>query len=84
MEAQRKHMVILWGKKTFVSGNVGDKKNTHWGGQIFIFFNQFSRGILFSSLVSLFLSFAFVFACFFFEIKNIYADTHSTMQVGEW
>ena len=60
---------------------MGDEKNTHWGGQISFFFDQFSRNILFSSLFYLFLSFAFAFACFFFEIKNIYSDTHSTMQV---
>ena len=82
MEAQRKHMVIPW-KKTLVSGNLDDEKNTYWGSQIFIFFNQFSRDILFFSLVFLFLSFVFVFACFFFEIKSIYSDTHSTMQARE-
>ena len=32
MEAQRKRMVIPWKKKTLVSGNVGDEKNTRWGG----------------------------------------------------
>ena len=76
METQRKYIIIPWKKKTLVSGNVGDEKNTHWGGQIFLFFYQFSRDIFFSSLVSSFLSFAFVFGCFFYEIKNTYSDTH--------
>ena len=35
--------------------------------------SDFFTAILFSSLLS-----------FFFEIKNIYSDTHSTMQAGEW
>ena len=41
MEAQRKHMVIPWEKKSYVSGNVGDENNIHWGGQIFIFLINF-------------------------------------------
>ena len=53
-----------------------------------LFFNQFSGDILFSFLVSFtfFYSrfFLFFFCCLLFEIKNVYSDTHSTMQVGEW
>ena len=56
-------------KKTLVSRNAGDKKNLHLGSH-----QLCSFGILVG----------FVFACLFLEIKNIYSDTHSTMQVGEW
>ena len=69
---------------TLVSRNAGDEKNIHPVGHKFIFFNRFSTGILISSLVS----FAFFDSCFFFccffELKNVYYDTHSTMQAGEW
>ena len=68
MEAQRKHMVIPWGKKLFFL-EMWVMRKILTGAAKFYFFNQFSRDILFSSLVSLFLSFDFVFACFFFEIK---------------
>ena len=34
-------------------------------------------------LFSILALFCFVFACLFFEIKNIYPDTHSTMRAGE-
>ena len=46
------------------------------------FFNRFSGDIIFSSFVFFFLG--GVFACFLFEIKNIYSDTHSIMRAGEW
>ena len=39
-------------KKKLVSGNAGDEKNPHPGSYKFIFLNQFSGDILFSSLVS--------------------------------
>ena len=81
LEAQRKHMVIPWGKKLFEMWVM--RKILTAAAKILFFFNQSSRDILFSCLVSLFLSFVFVFACFFFEIKNIYSDIHSTMQAGE-
>ena len=65
---------------------MGDAKNLHPGGRKFIFPNQFSGDILFSSLVS----FAFFVSCWFFllaclfnEIKIFYSDPHSTMPVGE-
>ena len=75
-------------KVTLVSGNAGDEKKLHPGGHKFIFFNQFSRDILFSSLVYFdFFDSSFLFVCFvfllfllFFEIKNVYSDTHSTMR----
>ena len=44
---------------------------------------RFSADILFSALVSS----AFcllVFLCFYFELKNVYSDTHSTMRAGEY
>ena len=51
------------------------------------FFNRLFGDIFFSSLVS----FDFFGSCFcvvvcllFFEIKNVYPDTHSTMRVAEW
>ena len=74
-------------EKKPVSGNAVYKKNLHPGGRKFNFFNQFSGDILFSSLVS-FAFFVFLFcfvffACLFFEIKNIYSATHSTMRAGE-
>ena len=50
------------------------------------FFNWFSGDIFFSFLVS-FACFVFLFfllVCLFFEIKNIYSDTYSTLRVGEW
>ena len=48
------------------------------------FSNRFSGDILLSSLVSFaFLYFClFLLVCLFFEIKNIYPDTHSTMRAG--
>ena len=49
-----------------------------------LFFNRFSRDFFLSSLVSFaFFVFLFIFllVCLFFEIKNIYSDTHSTMRV---
>ena len=74
-------------KKNLISGNAGNKKNLHPGRHKFFFFNQFSRDILFPFLVS----FAFFYFCFvlfvcllFFEIKNVYSDTHSTMRACEW
>ena len=53
-----------------------------------LFFCRFSGDILFSSLVYfaffVFLfCFVFLLVCLFFEIKNIYSDTHSTMRAGE-
>ena len=44
------------------------------------FFNRFSGYILFSSLVS----FAFSDSSLFFELKNVYSDTHWTIRAGEW
>ena len=68
---------------TLVSGNAGDEKNIHPVGHKFIFFNRFSAGILISSLVSFaFFDSCFLFCCFF-ELKNVYSDTHSTMRAGE-
>ena len=75
---------------SLVSGNAGDKKNLHSSGRNFFFcllffFDRFSRDILFSSLVS----FVFFDSCFFvvylflFEHKNVYCDTHSSLQVSE-
>ena len=63
-------------KNTLVSGNAGDQKNLHPGGHNFFFFNRFSGHILFSSLVS----FAFSDSSLFFELKNVYSDTHWTMR----
>ena len=49
-----------------------------------IFFKRFSGDILFSSLVSFFcILVVFLLVSWFFEIKNIYSDTHSTMRVGD-
>ena len=50
------------------------------------FFNRRSGDIIFSSLVSfVFLCILVLFfcLCLFFEIKNIYSDTHLTMRAGE-
>ena len=65
-------------KNTLVSGNL------HPDGRKFIFFNQFSGDYFFSSLVPFALFFFilafFLFICsLFFEIKNVYSDTHSTI-----
>ena len=56
----------------------------------FSFFNQFSGDILSSSLVFFALSYAcfflfffFLFLCLFFEINNLYSDTHLTKRAGE-
>ena len=46
-----------------------------------LFFNRFSGDFFLSSLVSFVFLFIFLFACLFFEIKNTYSDTHSTMRV---
>ena len=35
-------------------------------------------------LLFLYPCFLCLFVCLFFEIKNIYSDTHSTMRTGEW
>ena len=69
---------------TLVSGNAGagDEKNIYPGRKFILLFD-----ILFSSLVS----FTFLHSCCccffclfvcFFEIKNTYSDTHSTMRAG--
>ena len=74
-------------KTTLVSGNATDEKNIHPGSGKFIFLNQFSRDILFSSLsfsIFVFLFFCFFFVCLFFEIKNIYSDIHPTLRAGEY
>ena len=49
------------------------------------FLIRFSGDILFSSLVAFafFVFLFFVLLCLFFEIKNIYSDTYSTMRAGE-
>ena len=71
-------------KIVLVSGNASDKKNRHPDSRKFIFLNQFSRDIIFPTLVS----FALFDSCFFlfnvFEIKNVYSDSHLTMWTGEW
>ena len=62
----------------------GLEKSSPGRPQIY-FFNRFSGDVLFSSIDSfgffVFLFFS-LFVCFF-EIKNIYPDTHSTMRAGE-
>ena len=56
-------------KVTLVSGNAGDEKKLHPGGHKFIFFNQFSRDILFSSLVYFdFFDSSFLVVCFVFFV----------------
>ena len=42
--------------------------------------SRFSGDIIFSSLVSFACILVFLLVCLFFEIKNIYSDTHSTMR----
>ena len=71
-------------KITLVSGNADDKKNLHPGGRKFIFFNRFSGDLLFTSLFS----FSFFDSCFFvclFDVfdKNVYSNSHLTMQADE-
>ena len=73
---------------SLVSGNAGDKKNLHSSGRnffFFFFFDRFSRDILFYSLVSFvfFDYFFFVVYLFLFEHKNVYCDTHSSLQASE-
>ena len=50
------------------------------------FLTRFSGYIIFSSLVSFTFLYScfFVVACLFFEIKNMYSDTHSTMRAGDF
>ena len=71
-------------KNPLVSGNAGDKKNLHPGGRKFIFLIDFLE--IFSFLLQFLLPFLyfclFLLVCLFFEIKNIYPDTHSTMRAG--
>ena len=66
-------------EKKLVSGNAGDEKNLHPGRSKFIFLIDFPE-IFFFSLVS----FAFLILVFsslmFFEIKNVYSNTHSTIR----
>ena len=59
-------------------------KNLHPGDRK-LFFNRFSGDTLFSSLVSFaFLVLVFIFCCLlFFEMKNVYSDTHSIKWAGE-
>ena len=79
-------MYILGSKKIILlfSQMQVTRKNPPGRPQIY-FFNRFSGDILFSSLVS----FAFLILVFvvvyllFFELKNIYSDTYSTMRAGE-
>ena len=63
---------------TLVSGNAVDEKNLHPDDRKFI---------LFSSLVFcffiVFIYLIFFFFGLFFEIKNLYSDTASTMRAGE-
>ena len=74
-------------QKNLVSGNAGYKDNLYVGYGKFIFFNQFSGDIFFSSLVSfvffVFLLLLLFFACLDFEIDNMYSNAHSAMWVGE-
>ena len=65
-------------KNTLLSKNADDEKIPHPCGSKFIFLNRFSGGILFSSLISFDSC-----LCFFFGIKNVYSDTHSTMWAGK-
>ena len=62
----------------------GWREKSSPGGLQIYFFNRFSGDILSSSLVSLaffvFLLFFFLLVCLFFEIKNIYSDTHLTIE----
>ena len=68
-----------------------DEKNLHPGGRKFIgYFNRFSGDILFSSLVSFdffyscfFVVVVAVVVCLFFQLKNVYSDTHRTLRAGE-
>ena len=66
-------------KNTFVSGNASDAAA--------IFLIDFSEIFSFFSLISFFCIRVFFvfFASLFFEIRNIYSDTHcETMRVGKW
>ena len=83
-QSQEFKNVLLLHDFSFLSGNAGDEKNLRTGGRKFIFFNRFSGDILFSFFIFIcfFLS-LFSFCCLFFEIKNIYSYTHSTMRAGQ-
>ena len=74
-------------KNTFISENAGDEKNLHPGGRKFIFLIDFPEifSFLFYFIYLFFLLFSYscFFACLFLEIKDIYSDTHSTMQASE-
>ena len=83
-------------KETF-SNYIRPKKNSFFmkygwrekfssGGRV-SFFNRFSEDIFFFFYVYFAFSgscFLFVLCWLFFEIKNVYSDTHSTMQAGKW
>ena len=71
-------------KNTLVSGNAGDKENLYLGDRKFIFLIDMPE--IFSFLLKFHLhSFLFnFFVCLlFFESKNVYSDTESTMRVDE-
>ena len=76
------YVIQVGQKKNIVSGNAGDEKNLHPGSHKFLYIYRISKNILFSSLVS-FAFDVFLLFCLFFEIKNIYSDTHSAMREGE-
>ena len=71
-------------KKNLKFSEIRVTREISWVGTN-LFFNRFSGDILFSSLVS----FAFFYSCFFivcllfFELKNVYSDTQSTVLAGE-
>ena len=66
--------------KNSCSRSAGDKKNLHPSDRKSIFFL-----INFPEKLSFVLWFLllFLYSCLFFEIKNIYSDTHSVMKTGE-
>ena len=73
---------------TLLFGNASVKKNLHPGRRKFIFLTNFleilSFIIQFLLLFLYFCSFSlFLLACLFFEIRNIYSDTHLTIREGE-
>ena len=49
-----------------------------------IFFLHFLFGFFYFSTFFSFFCFLFLCVFFWFETKNIYSDTHSTMQAGKW
>ena len=67
-------------KKKLISRNACDEENLLGSCKLFSLINFLEV----FSFLSFFCFFFILVVCWFFEIKNIFSDTHLTMWAGEW